>query len=176
MKITSIMVAAVLACAAGIASASTNLVTNGDFSSGLDGWTVIGNADNTAGGAGVLIAAGNGDGSLSQALSTIPGGSYAVSFDLMGWGDAPSYFTASFGGVQIYDVIGGLPSIHFSEIQTAATSSTLLQFTYRNDFEWYVLTDVAVIAVPEPEVCATLLSGLALLGFTGRRKTQEQAR
>lgn len=173
MKITSIVVAAILACAARTVSASTNLVINGDFSSGLDGWTVTGNADNTIAGAGVLIGAGSSDGSLSQVLSTIPGASYAVSFDLMGWGDALSYFTASFGGMQIYDVTGGLPSIHVSELQTAATSTTLLQFTYRNDTDWYTLMNVAVIAVPEPEVCATLLAGLALLGFAARRKTQE---
>lgn len=173
MKITSIVAATVLACAAGIVSASTNLVTNGDFSSGLDGWTLTGNADYTVAGAAVLISAGNSEESLSQALATIPGASYDVSFDLMGWGDAQSHFTASFGGTQIYDAIGEVPSIHFSEVETAATSSTLLRFSYRNDSDWYLLTNVAVTPVPEPEVCAMLVAGIALFGFAGRRTAQQ---
>ena len=58
-----------------------NLISNGDFSNGLAGWTFAGRVVETDGAA--RFGGGNTptDGVLSQTFATIPGETYEVSFD-----------------------------------------------------------------------------------------------
>ncbi len=177
MKTRHIAAAGLLACATGAASAGTNLVSNGDFSTDLTGWTQMGDPLLSQVLAGVFAAGGNSDGSLSQLLPTTAGTTYGISFDIMGDVAAStpgaSHFTAYLGETRIYNALDGIADTRAIAVQTATSDATLLKFTYRNDSDWYFLRNVEVVAVPEPGISATLVVGLMLLGFTGMRKARQ---
>ena len=198
---------------AGTANAATELVVNGSFEnnviasawaplSSMTGWTSSASGNSafeiqkgaTQGGQGgfnPVAASGtqylelNTDRltSVSQAIATTAGGTYALSFAYSGRPDTPG------GASSLMNVYWGSTLLtptalagntggtwqSYSQNLTALGSATVLRFesigpvsapTYGS-----YLDNVSVMAaVPEPETYAMLLLGLGLLGFIARRK------
>ena len=88
------------------------------------------------------------DGFLSQAVTTIVGETYNVSFWLASDGGAPNDFSASFAGVNILSLVddGGFPYTQFSGNVMATSTSSTLQFGFRQDPAFWSLDDVCVSA------------------------------
>ncbi len=142
------------------AFATADLVVNGGFETGdFTGWTQSGNTDYTGVTTGI---ANSGDyaayfgpdgslGYLSQTLATTVGTNYELTFFLAGDGQTPSEFQVTLGGTTFDEL--NLPVFAYSAMSltlTATSSSTLLQFGFRDDNGFFNLDDVSVSAVPEP--------------------------
>jgi PEP-CTERM motif-containing protein len=155
---------------------SANLVVNGGFESGdFSGWTG-GFPDNFvatddaalvhSGQFGVAFGAVGALSDLSQTLTTIPGQIYNISFWLDSNGLSPDEVKLSWGGVAIFDQ-SNIPAngwTQYSFLETALSTSTLLDFGLRQDSGYSGLDDVSVdtvSAVPEPSTWAMLLLGFA---------------
>ncbi len=163
------------------------VLTNGGFETGdFTGWTLAG-TDSSASGLGIYYGVDAADAhtgssgayfgsiggvlTLSQVIATTPGKSYAISFWLaQAIGEpAPPYvnsFSAVFGGTSLVsqtNVPGAAFSL-YSYSGVATTSTTLLQFSFRNDTGFFSLDDVDVASpsggAPEP---ATLFLAFPLL-------------
>ena len=94
-------------------------------------------------------------GTLSQTLATTAGRSYTFSFWLANnvGSPPPNSFQAFFGGSMVFATTAppfvSSGSYAFESFTTIATSSsTLLQFQYRNDGDFWRLDDISVV-VPE---------------------------
>jgi hypothetical protein len=199
---------------AGAANAATELVVNGSFEnnviasawaplSSVTGWTSSASGNSafeiqkgaTQGGQGGFNpVAANGTQylelntdrltSVSQAIATTAGGTYALSFAYSGRpdtaGGANSLMNVYWGSTLLTPtaLVGTTSGVWqtYSQNVTALGSSSLLRFesigpvsapTYGS-----YLDNVSVMAaVPEPETYAMMLLGLGLLGFMARRKT-----
>jgi hypothetical protein len=140
--------------------ATAGIVTNGGFETGdFTGWTQSGNTDYSGVSTGI---ANSGDyaayfgpdgslGYLSQMLATTVGTSYELTFFLASDGQTPNEFQVTFGGTTFDEM--NLPALPYSSMSltlTAASSSTLLQFGFRDDNGFLNLDDVSVSSVPEP--------------------------
>jgi hypothetical protein len=176
-----------------ISPAAANMVVNpgfegppgpgGDFS----GWDLSG--DQTAVGFGpVPVFAGNfsaalstnfDQGVLSQTITTSAGTTYFVSFELYN-GDSTNTnsFSATFGdgSFSLTNANEGDYTL-YSFFGTATSTSSILNFTFRNDPDWWGLDDVSVdvAAVPGPAAGAglpgLLLAGGGLLVWWRRRRS-----
>ena len=188
--------AAVLGLAVGAAGrAEANLVVNPGFETGsYSGWTLSGDTrfdfitsdpSNVHSGTYAAQFAGLGaDAIVSQDIATTVGDQYAVSFWLKSDGYGPSDFTASFGG-QVGFTATALPVtpyIQYSGIVTATSLTSALEFSARNDAEFYYLDDVSVMdlgpatAAPEPSTLLGGSLGVALaLGYARRRRRARAA-
>lgn len=162
-------------------------VVNGGFETGdLTGWTRFGFMGGTgagvcgggcaeSGGFGAFLGGVGTPGGIEQALATTSGQAYTVTFSLLNNGGTPSSFLASFGGTTLLSMSDppafGYTSYSFDAI--APSSSTLLQFSGRNDPAYFYLDNVSVqsvrAAVPEPSTWAMMLLGFGALGFAKRR-------
>ncbi len=197
---------AILALSLGLASpalAASNIVTNGGFDSGLSGWTVSpntteiyaadGNVYSSCCGTGALASqtdafAAFGGGSvanvstLSQALLTIPGQDYTLSFDLTALGGGSQNFSASLFdgstllGSLISTATAGQPFSTYSLNFFATSASTNLVFnvtpfgTGAGDSIDPILDNVSVSAAPEPATWAMMILGFGLIGSALRRR------
>ena len=167
MKLKSAICAALMLAAS--ASASANLVTNGDFSTNTcDGWTSTGNPNFNGCNNGFWRNGAVGSQAfLSQVIATVAGQLYHVSFDAQ----TNSGFTISglLDGSQFIDTGGtGGQWVHFEVDVIAANNNATLTFSNRNDPDFNYLDNVVVDAVPEPGTLA--LSALALMGIAGLRR------
>lgn len=184
-KALFILMSLVLVMLSGVAL-SQNIVTNPGFETGdFSGWTQSGNEGFTSvttspvhGGTYAAALGPVGSlGYLSQMLATVPGGTYNLNFWLDLGGGPPSEFQVFWGGTEIFDISNPSPFSYtlesFSNL-TAASSSTSLEFGFREDPSYFYLDDVSVVsatgAVPEPATMLLLGSGLLGLVGYGRKK------
>ena len=142
---------------------SGNLVTNGSFETGdFTGWTKGGNVAPLSYGPQLFItnsahsgqyAAGFGsvgsDGTISQNLTTVVGQSYTLDFWLANASGGPDDFTAKIGGVTELHLVNaaGQPYTHYTYNFTATSTSTPLEFDFRQDPSHWQLDDVSVVQV-----------------------------
>ena len=198
---------------AGTANAATELVVNGSFEnnvissswatlSSVTGWTSSASGNSafeiqkgaTQGGQGgfnPVAASGtqylelNTDRltSVSQAIATTAGGTYALSFAYSGRPDTPggasSLMNVYWGSTLLTPtaLVGNTGGTWqtYSQNLTALGASTVLRFESIGPVSAPTngsnLDNVSVMAaVPEPETYAMMLLGLGLLGFMARRK------
>lgn len=167
--------------------ACAQAVVNGGFETGdLTGWTQFGNPGGTSvmvcgGGCaanglfGINLGAVGTPGGIEQTLATTAGQTYTVSFWLLNHGGSPSSFTADFGGTTLLaltdpSAFGYTP---YSINAVATSSSTLLQFSARNDPAYFSMDSVSIQSVtgsvPEPSTWAMMLLGFGALGVAIRR-------
>lgn len=183
-----------------------NIVVNGGFEAGdFSGWTLSGNVASGPVGWTHLSSYGppyaphsgnydlemgpvGSDGYLSQTLSTIPGALYTVTYWLSNpladfFGTSPSEFSVSWNGTVIPgSVLINSSGFDFTEFTftglTTSSTSTNLQFAFRNDPALYFLDDISVVdppadRVPEP---ATIFLLIAALVGTGLRTILRRGR
>jgi hypothetical protein len=156
------------------------LVQNGGFEAGsfID-WTQSGNTATTfvtsgnssyvhSGTYGAELGPAGSLGYLSQALATSPGQSYLLSFWLNNAsGGTPTQFLVDWGAGAIYS-LSNPPAFGWTNLQfivTAAASSTVLQFGFQNDPNYFGLDDVSVVPVP-PAVFQSLTQSNNTIWFS----------
>jgi hypothetical protein len=170
------------------ASASVNLVVNGGFETGdFTGWTRFGNTSYSGvsnyylpsqGNYSALFGAVGSLGGISQSFATVSGSDYEVSFDLANGGGPTNEYLVQFGSSVLAHEANLSPFgyQHFSYITTAASSSTTLALSFRQDPSYFKLDGVSVTAaVPEPEEWAMMAISIPLVGWKIRRKQKKIA-
>jgi hypothetical protein len=142
---------------------TVNLVQNNGFEAGdFSSWSKSGNSQFTdvvnsspyvhTGSFGARLGPIGALGFISQTLTTVPGQNYLISFWLFSGGSVPNEFLVVWDGGTIFDEIN-LPNIGWTNVNliaTAATSSTVLEFGFRNDPNYLGLDDISVSAIALP--------------------------
>jgi hypothetical protein len=115
-------------------------------------------------------------GSISQTLSTLTGQTYILNFWLANDGGADANdtntFTAVWNGTTMLSLTNSnaFNYTEFTYAVLATSPSTVLEFDFHNDADFWRLDTVsATAAVPEPSVTWLALAGLPLLALAGRR-------
>jgi hypothetical protein len=178
-------------------AAQADLIVNGGFETGdFTGWsisdpngTAIDNADPFAGAFDAALGSGGGDGTLVQTLSTVPGVTYTITFELQNQdstlGQIPGFtdfFSLAFGNSQLFSSDGILPGPGYNTFAfnvTATAPRTLLSFTEENDLSVWNLDSVSVqpvvTRIPEPSSALPLLVGAGCLFAFARRRLGQRA-
>jgi hypothetical protein len=147
-----------------------NIVMNPGFETGdFTGWTLF-----SPGGDTVVDSANPNSGSfsvdsgpvgaldfVSQVLPTTVGIQYTFAFYLASDGNTPNDFVASWDGTPVYNA-DDLPAFDYQLLAfnvMASSSSTAIEFGFRNDFGFFQLDDVSV-DTPEPGIAWLMLLGL----------------
>lgn len=138
-------------------------VANGGFESGsFSGWTQGGNTGFSGVSAGYAHSGGYGAyfgpsgslGTLSQTIPTVPGLSYVVSFWLENpVGASPTEFKMIWNGSTMMDLVNSPATgwIKYQFTLPANSSSTVLEFDFRNDPAFFGLDDISVSPVYMPQ-------------------------
>jgi hypothetical protein len=175
--------AAALAALAPLAHAGP---ANGGFETGdLTSWTQSGDIDFS----GVdTFAAHSGTfgaffgpedaGRISQSFATTVGTVYKVDFWLeLDDSATPNSFFWSWNGVKQGAGLNNSAAFDYTEFSgfiTATGASSTLEFTFLNPNSFWLLDDVSVTAVPEPETYALFASGLLALAVVARRRRRDR--
>ena len=186
-SLTTLLCAATAAAALSFAHpASANLITNGGFETGdFTGWTatavttdVTGTVNSVAPHSGNFQAISS-FGSITQNVTTTPGGSYVVDFWLAGDSGINGDVSVLWGGVSIFSHVFTSPFgyTEYTFNVTASSATTALEFDvptalFQGDFHF---DDVSVnVGVPDGGSTLGLLSlsVVALLGATRLRFLQ----
>jgi hypothetical protein len=176
------ILAPALLLATGVVPARANLITDPGFESCTTfgdpppGWTssssnaFCSEAPNHTGSSDVQF--GNTAATLSQTLTTIAGDNYDFSFWLAGEPASPSFFTASFGSDEVFDLVSPAAFGYTLEdfTVTASGTSTTIQFDGESNGGAWVLDDVSVtdLGPSAPEPASLVLMGTGLLGIAWR--------
>ena len=184
MNVKCLSLAFVAFIALNTPSSAVSLVTNGGFETGdFTGWTgglpdnfvASGNASFVhTGNNGVAFGSAESLSDLSQSLTTVIGTTYDVTFWLNSNGVTPNEVKVTWGGLTIFDQTNITASgwTQYSFLETATSTSTLLDFGLRQDSFYSGLDDISVTsisAVPEASTWAMLLIGFAGIGFAAHR-------
>jgi hypothetical protein len=203
MSFKAIAICAVLGVPALIGGqASAAGIANGDFSSGLSGWTASGTVHPADGAiynaccgtpietTPMFAAFGWGNvadtNTLSQTFSTIAGRTYVVSFGsgALGGGSETLSYALSGGGTNAGNILEHADNSLITTFSTTTFSfkstggPTTLTFTndsILNDGVDPVLTNVSVASVPEPATWAVMLCGVGMIGAALRDKRRSRA-
>jgi hypothetical protein len=163
-----------------------NLISNPGFETGdFTGWTLggagsvnagvqCGNPSFPAHSGNCAADLGTGPATLSQTLTTVPGGSYSLDFwlELTQPGGANDSFSVSWGGSTIFSLSSGqttpFPYTHeiFSSLTATASSTTLIFSGAGQASHVYLVDDVNAVSnasTPEPSTAAALAIGLGML-------------
>jgi hypothetical protein len=115
-----------------------------------------------------------GDGFLSQILPTVAGDTYSLSYALENIGGNPNDFGVSWGGVPVAgsEIVdgGSFTGTIFTFALTATSSSTDLEFHFRQDPTFWGLDIVSVQPLVVPEPASVALTAFGLLAASGIRK------
>ncbi len=113
------------------------------------------------------------NGTLTQTLNTVAGAMYQVSFWLATFTGTPptnmpsNFFLATFNGMTIFTGTNILatPYTQYTGMFTASGATSTIQFTFRNNEDYFNLDDVSVMGpAPVPDQGSTLLLALPALG------------
>jgi hypothetical protein len=164
-----------------VPAAAANIVTNGGFESGdFTGWTIAATSCGSDFGittnpvdaeSGNYAAFFNGScpgsyDSFQQALPTIAGQNYAVSFYIETQGSAARDLIVNWNGAPILNLSGAGTGVYalYNLIEPATTSSTTLEFQgYNTSSTPDFVDNVAVSEVDEPGPPSLLAVGLGML-------------
>jgi hypothetical protein len=173
---------AALALTALATLAHANQVVNGGFESGdLTSWSQSGDTGSTGvdpfaahtGSFGAFFGP-EAPGRISQTFATTSGLAYKVDFWLaLDDSSQPNSFFWSWNGVKQGSGLtnsNGFAYTEFSGLVSAIGGSSTLEFTFANPNSFWLLDDVSVNAVPEPETYALFASGLLALAAVARRR------
>jgi hypothetical protein len=199
MKITQIFVLAVLTATTSLAQAAVFQDNFDSYQLQLDwtppstsGWTVFnGTVDiigNTFAATSYDFLPGHGgyvdlDGSKNKAgylfniVNLVGGTKYSLSFDLAGSQRGSSEDVGvTFGGSTSNYTLASSDSFQkfFLDFTPGSTGEFSIMFKNKGgDNIGALLDNVSVTAVPEPEIYALMLGGLALVGFSARRRSNK---
>ena len=173
MRLAYVSLAA-LALATAAPAMAQNLIQNGDFSAGLNNWSISNDCCFFTDGNGFRDGAVGDYSYLSQTFADTAGSVLTLNYDFAS--DAGSQFVL-FNGVEVPNSYSGPEGwTHYTFTLGLATGSDTLTFRGRNDPSYSALTNVNVTesaAVPEPASWALMLGGFGLVGGAMRsRKTK----
>lgn len=152
-------------------ASATNLITNGDFSAGLAGWSEVDSCCYYTDGSGFHEGAVGTNGMLSQTFADTAGAVLTVTFDYSA-NDGSSYQYVSFDGVTVPGTLvsGPSPYTSYSFTLGIGTGSDTITFNGRNDPSYNTLDNVVVTETPEPASMALVGVGLLGLGLVRRKQ------